>query len=104
MSQLVGPILLATTLITAASSMALAQAPSCNSAQLGTVACFVRKLCACTLSRGGAMTGQPAGYRWDCGPLRPGCGADTALPATIVSFVVWLAVACGLLAALGGPA
>jgi len=63
--------------------MAAAQSPVCDAAAVGGVACFVNRLCACTFERGGAMTGRPAGYRWDCGVLRPGCGADTALPATI---------------------
>lgn len=83
MSQPAAFVLLATTLLLGASSAGRAQAPGCDSVRLGTVACFERKLCACTFSRGGAMTGMPAGYRWDCGALRPGCGAETALPATI---------------------
>jgi hypothetical protein len=96
MSQPIAIVLLTTTLLIGASSTTSAQAPSCDSAHLGTVACFVRKLCACTLSRGGAMTGLPTGYRWDCGPLRPGCGADTLLPATIDPYLGGLPPALSL--------
>lgn len=64
-------------------SMAVAETPVCAAASVGTVACFVRRLCACTFARGGGMTGLPSGYRWDCGQLRPGCGDDAVVPATI---------------------
>ena len=33
------------------------------------------------------MTAQPAGFRWDCGVLRPSCGDGTAVPATIDPFL-----------------
>jgi hypothetical protein len=36
------------------------------------------KLCACGYQRGGAVSGRPDGWRWDCGILRPACGE--ALP------------------------
>ena len=64
-------------------SMADAQPPLCNTATLGTTACLASKMCVCTYERGGVATGVPAGYRWDCGILRPGCGSFLDLPATL---------------------
>lgn len=78
------------------STPASAQAAACDAAHLGTVACFVSKLCACSHFRGGGMTGVPAGYRWDCGALRPGCGADVAAPATIDPYLGQLPSALSL--------
>ncbi len=83
MSQVCRWLTLTLTLLAASSSVARAQAPACDAAAFGSVACFVNRMCACIFDRGGAMTGRPAGYRWDCGVLRPSCGADTALPATL---------------------
>ena len=86
MSQRLGVVLVALALAAPAAA-ANAQAPSCDQASLGTVACFVRKLCACTYVRGGTMTARAAGYRWDCGVMRPSCGGDLAVPATIDPFL-----------------
>lgn len=83
MSQVFRWLTLVLTFLAPASSTAWAQSPQCDAAAFGTVACFVDRMCSCIFDRGGAMTGRPAGYRWDCGVLRPSCGADTALPATI---------------------
>jgi hypothetical protein len=57
--------------------------PACDAATLGTTACLASKMCACSYDRGGVATGVPAGYRWDCGILRPGCGSSFAQPATL---------------------
>lgn len=46
-------------------------------------ACLAGKMCACNYDRGGIATGIPAGYRWDCGILRPGCGNPLDVPATL---------------------
>lgn len=65
-------------------SPAGAQPPlACDAATLGATACLASKLCACTYERGGVATGVPAGYRWDCGILRPGCGSSFEQPATL---------------------
>lgn len=65
-------------------SPAEAQAPpACNATTLGTTACLASTMCACTYQRGGVATGAPAGYRWDCGILRPGCGSSFGQPATL---------------------
>ncbi len=60
---------------------ALAQEARCSAAEAGTVACIAGKLCGCLFARGSPATGLPDGYRWDCGILRPSCGASA--PATI---------------------
>lgn len=55
--------------------VASAQAPpSCIAGREGMVACFGEKLCECRWQPGGALSGRPAGHRWDCGALRPSCG------------------------------
>lgn len=64
-------------------SPAVAQPLACQATTLGTTACLGSKLCACIYDRGGVATGIPAGYRWDCGILRPGCGSAGDWPATL---------------------
>lgn len=96
MPQIASRAVLALTLISTPVSFAAAQGPACDAANVGTVACFVSTLCACTFTRGGAMTGAVSGYRWDCGVLRPSCGGDTLLPATIDPFVGQLPAAISL--------
>lgn len=60
---------------------ALAQdPPACVPAREGMVACLADKLCECRWEPGGALTGRPAGHRWDCGALRPSCGVVPAAP------------------------
>jgi hypothetical protein len=60
--------------------------PACDAASLGMATCLAGKMCACTYERGGVATGVPAGYRWDCGILRPGCGSSFEQPATLNPF------------------
>jgi hypothetical protein len=63
---------------------AAAQSPlACTTETLGMTACLESKLCACIYDRGGIASGMPAGYRWDCGILRPGCGSSVHPPATL---------------------
>jgi hypothetical protein len=69
-------------LATAASVEAGAVIPACAEGGAGLVACVAGKLCACRFDRGGTSTGLPAGYRWDCGVLRPACGDAADPPAT----------------------
>ena len=60
---------------------ALAQTPPvCAPVREGMVACFGEKLCRCRWQAGGALIGRPAGFRWDCGALRPACGVAPAGP------------------------
>lgn len=62
-------------------SPALAQTPpACAPALEGMVACFADKLCKCNYERSNAMTERPAGFRWDCGIMRPACGTVPAGP------------------------
>ena len=56
--------------------------PACSAERAGLVACVAGKLCACRHERASAAAGLPAGFRWDCGVLRPGCGAGEP-PATL---------------------
>lgn len=60
-----------------------AQAQACTADSIGMVACMAGKLCACRADRGGGVTALPAGARWDCGVLRPGCGPAADVPATL---------------------
>lgn len=50
------------------------QPPACTAQREGQVSCQVRVLCECKYYQASKMTGRPAGFRWDCGPLRPRCG------------------------------
>ncbi|MBE9605167.1 hypothetical protein IAI18_09845 [Acetobacteraceae bacterium H6797] len=58
---------------------ARAETPACRPAMEGMVSCMAEKLCVCGYERGGTMSGRPEGWRWDCGALRPACGAATRL-------------------------
>jgi hypothetical protein len=57
--------------------------PACTQSRDGVTACIAGKLCRCRFERGGTLTGRPDGYRWDCGALRPACGAEAMPPATL---------------------
>lgn len=57
--------------------------PVCIPAREGMIACFGDRLCACRWQPGGTLTGRPAGYRWDCGVLRPACGVAPAGPPPV---------------------
>lgn len=57
-----------------------AEAPACVAATAGTVACIGERLCRCAFERGGSMVAREAGYRWDCGVLRPQCHRPPTLP------------------------
>lgn len=78
------PFLLVLALLPSAAAAQGPQPPRCTAESLGAVACMSTKLCECVYERGGAITGKPTGYRWECGALRPDCnqpGADLAAPA-----------------------
>lgn len=55
--------------------------PVCTGQSLGAASCFSGKLCECIHDPGGSVTGIPAGFRWDCGILRPKCGEAADAPA-----------------------
>lgn len=73
-------------LIAAFGVQAAAAAPRCTPTRAGEVACLAGKLCECRHESGGALTGRPAAVRWDCGALRPSCGAplDADVPERTV--------------------
>lgn len=62
--------------------------PQCEPSSLGATACMQGVLCECTQVRGGTITGELSGVKWNCGALRPRCGdeasvGDGGVPATI---------------------
>lgn len=65
--------LLLTFLAWLAAAPAWAQAPACAPENAGEVSCMADRLCRCRFERGGSMSVVPAGWRWDCGTLRPYC-------------------------------
>jgi hypothetical protein len=56
------------------------EVPACDPPRAGAVACLAGRLCECRFERGGTISGQPPGYRWNCGILRPNCGEAPARP------------------------
>jgi hypothetical protein len=73
-------LLLLTAFLSLAAASLRAQAPSCAPENADEVACIADKLCRCRFERGGSMSVVPAGWRWDCGALRPYCHRPPALP------------------------
>ncbi len=62
--------------------------PRCEPSTLGTAACMGGVLCECVQIRGGSVTGELSGVKWNCGALRPRCGSaasatDEGVPATL---------------------
>ena len=68
-------LLLTVTLIALHAAAAPASAPRCTPQREGEAACLDGKLCECRHDPGGTLTGRRAGMRWNCGALRPACGA-----------------------------
>ncbi|MEQ8967956.1 MAG: hypothetical protein RID91_19220 [Azospirillaceae bacterium] len=57
---------------------------ACREDRAGVVQCIAGKLCECRFERGGSLSASPSsGWRWDCGILRPSCGPDDEVPATL---------------------
>lgn len=58
--------------------------PACTPSIAGALTCLQNTVCECTFHRGGRLSGQPSGWRWDCDLLRPRCGnLGAGVPATI---------------------
>jgi len=72
------------------------EAATCNQASLGRTSCKSPTLCECIYDRGGSITGTPAGYRWDCGNLRPNCGETANSPATMNEYTGPYPLAIGI--------
>lgn len=60
-------------------------APMCAPETWGQLACIGGVSCECRNKQASAMTGDPGGFRWDCGINRPRCrgGANADVPATL---------------------
>ena len=54
---------------------AWAQELQCSAEAAGELLCQQERLCECQYFTGGAVSEDTAGYRWDCGLLRPRCEA-----------------------------
>lgn len=52
-------------------------APLCAPESWGQLACINGVSCECRNRQASAMTGDPGGFRWDCGIDRPRCRAGT---------------------------
>lgn len=61
--------------LASAARTAVADESRCTPMREGEVACLAGKLCECRHDPGGVLAGRPAASRWDCGALRPACGA-----------------------------
>jgi hypothetical protein len=77
-------LLLLGLLLAAPAARAQEPLPGCGAEREGMTACFGEKLCLCRFVPGGQLTARPAGHRWDCGALRPGCGVAPAGPPPVV--------------------
>lgn len=73
-----------TAYVALAPSSAHAQAFQCTEATAGQLACQAGTACECRWFHASAMEGTPAGWRWDCGILRPRCAGN--LPATVEDY------------------
>ena len=71
LTKILGILLFAAAM--AAPPATMAQENACNSESLGQVSCQRATLCQCQYFTGGAITGAPDGYRWDCSAFRPRC-------------------------------
>jgi hypothetical protein len=47
-----------------------AQTPACGPETAGQLSDQAGVRCQCVVGAGGSITGEPSGYRWDCGILR----------------------------------
>ncbi len=71
-------------MLSLAPPQAAAQSFACTQATAGQLSCQAGTACECTWFHASAMEGTPAGWRWDCGILRPRCAGN--LPATIEDY------------------
>jgi hypothetical protein len=77
-------LLLLGLLLAAPAAWAQEPPPGCVAEREGMTACFGEKLCLCHFTPSGQLTARPAGHRWDCGALRPGCGVTPAGPPPVM--------------------
>ncbi len=86
--RLIATLVVALSFATGASADDTADLPRCEPASLGATACMDGVLCECIQVRGGSISGELSGVKWNCDALRPRCGDEAALgdggvPATI---------------------
>jgi hypothetical protein len=83
-------LLLCAVLLAPAATRAQA-VPGCAPASEGVAACLAGRECVCRFEPARKAIGRPAGFRWDCGILRPRCPTperavpmwDGSLPSSI---------------------
>ena len=75
------PFLLLAAVLVAFHAGPAASEPRCTPQREGEVACLDGKLCECRHGPGRSLSSRPAGMGWNCGALRPACGAAAAPPA-----------------------
>jgi hypothetical protein len=61
---------IAAVMVLGLASAAQGQAPACGPETAGQLSDQAGVRCQCVLGAGGSITGEPSGYRWDCGILR----------------------------------
>jgi hypothetical protein len=64
------PAWIAAVMLLGLAARALAQAPACGPETAGQLSEQAGVRCQCVESAGGSITGEPSGYKWDCGILR----------------------------------
>ena len=65
------PAVFALLLLAVPLRLTAAEPPACDAGRVGSVTAMAGKRCVCRYERGGTLTGEQPGYRWDCGILRP---------------------------------
>jgi hypothetical protein len=61
---------MAAVVVLSLASVGQAQTPACGPETAGQLSEQAGVRCQCIESAGGSITGEPSGYRWDCGILR----------------------------------
>jgi hypothetical protein len=64
------PAWIAAAMVLGLASVAWGQAPACGPETAGQLSEQAGVRCQCVAGGGGSITGEPSGYRWDCGILR----------------------------------
>ena len=87
-ARVLAALLLTLALVSPGNADDTAALPRCEPASLGATACMQGVLCECVQVRGGTITGELSGVKWNCDALRPRCGekaavGDGGVPATI---------------------
>ena len=73
-SRILALFLVLLSCVSAAGPASAQEPPRCTPEVDGALACMAGQSCRCGFARGGLLTAQPDGWRWDCGILRGRCG------------------------------